>query len=71
MEQLSYTPELLPHDSDRIVPHYEGTARLAAIRKHVEALPEPATDSISAETARQLRGLRDGLRDGLRGGAGL
>lgn len=26
--------------------------------------PEPATDSIAAETARQLRGLRDGLRGG-------
>lgn len=32
--------------------------------QHVEALPEPATDSIAAETARQLLGLRDGLRGG-------
>lgn len=46
-----YTPDLFPAMHRRL-PHDEGASRLAAIRISVEAMPEPATDSIAAETAR-------------------
>ncbi len=40
---MIYTPDLFPNEQDRIVPHDEGRARLAAIRRAIEAMPdEPA-----------------------------
>lgn len=60
MEQLTYTPQLFPHDPDRIVPHDEGVARLSAIRKHVEAETEPSVrDGGSLRTQRPVSSWRN------------